>query len=163
LIAQGRYGAEVFHTLKSVLKDRHLSTAIGDQGGFAPKLDSAEAALESIAVAVEKTGYKLGEQIFIALDPAASEFHDRERNVYIFKKSDGSQRTVEELIDYYVDLCARFPIVSIEDGCPENDWNGWKKLTARLGDKIQLVGDDVFAANVEFLRKGIAEHVANSI
>ena len=158
-----RYGAEVFHTLKSVLKHRHLSTAVGDEGGFAPQLDSAEDALESIAFAVEKAGYKLGEQIFIGLDPAASEFYDRERNVYVFKKSDGSQRSVDELIDYYLDLCARFPIISIEDGCAENDWNGWRKLTARLGDKIQLVGDDVFVTNVEFLRKGIAEHVANSI
>jgi enolase len=158
-----RYGAEVFHSLKSVLKDRHLSTAIGDEGGFAPQLDSAEDALESIMTAIEKAGYKPGEQIFIALDPAASEFYDAESNVYIFEKSDGSKKTVEELIDCYVDLCARFPIISIEDGCAENDWDGWKKLTARLGDKIQLVGDDVFVTNVEFLRKGIAEHVANSI
>jgi len=158
-----RYGAEVFHALKSVLKDRHLSIAVGDEGGFAPRLDSAEDALESIAAAVGEAGYILGEQIFIALDPAASEFYDAERNVYVFKKSDGSKQTVEELIEYYVDLCARFPIISIEDGCAENDWNGWKKLTARLGDKIQLVGDDLFVTNVEFLRKGIAEHVANSI
>ena len=158
-----RYGAEVFHSLKSVLKDRHLSTAIGDEGGFAPQLDSAEDALESIMTAIEKAGYKPGEQIFIALDPAASEFYHAESNVYIFEKSDGSKKTVEELIDCYVDLCARFPIISIEDGCAENDWDGWKKLTARLGDKIQLVGDDVFVTNVEFLRKGIAEHVANSI
>jgi enolase len=158
-----RYGAEVFHCLKSVLKDRHLSTAIGDEGGFAPQLDSAEDALESIMTAIEKAGYKPGEQIFIALDPAASEFYDAEGNVYVFEKSDGSKKTVEELIDYYVDLCARFPIISIEDGCAENDWDGWKKLTARLGDKIQLVGDDVFVTNVEFLRKGIADHVANSI
>ena len=158
-----RYGAEVFHSLKSVLKDRHLSTAIGDEGGFAPQLDSAEDALESIMSAIEKAGYKPGEQIFIALDPAASEFYDAESNVYVFEKSDGSRETVEELIDYYVDICARFPIISIEDGCAENDWNGWKKLTGRLGDKIQLVGDDVFVTNVEFLRKGIAEHVANSI
>jgi len=158
-----RYGAEVFHSLKSVLKDRHLSTAIGDEGGFAPQLDSAEDALESIMSAIEKAGYKPGEQIFIALDPAASEFYDAENNVYVFEKSDGSKKTVEELIDYYVDLCARFPIISIEDGCAENDWDGWKKLTVRLGDKIQLIGDDVFVTNVEFLRKGIAEHVANSI
>ena len=158
-----RYGVEVFHALKSVLKDRHLSTAIGDEGGFAPQLDSAEDALESIMTAIEKAGYKPGEQIFIALDPAASEFYDAESNVYVFEKSDGSRETVEELIDYYVDICARFPIISIEDGCAENDWNGWKKLTGRLGDKIQLVGDDVFVTNVEFLRKGIAEHVANSI
>jgi enolase len=158
-----RYGAEVFHALKSVLKERHLSTAIGDEGGFAPKLNSAEDALESISTAIEKAGYKLGEQIFIALDPAASEFYDNKKNLYIFKKSNGSKKTAEELIDYYADLCARFPIISIEDGCAENDWDGWKKLTKKLGEKIQLVGDDLFVTNVEFLRKGIAEHVANSI
>ena len=158
-----RYGAEVFHALKSVLKDRHLSTAIGDEGGFAPQLDSAEDALEAISTGVKRAGYKLGEQIFIALDPAASEFYDCEGKVYIFKKSDGSRKTAGELIDYYADLCARFPIISIEDGCAENDWEGWKKLTARLGQRIQLVGDDLFVTNVEFLRKGIAEHVANSI
>jgi len=158
-----RYGAEVFHSLKSVLKERHLSTAIGDEGGFAPQLDSAEDALESISTAVKKAGYKLGEQIFIALDPAASEFYDRKENLYIFKKSDGSKKTAEELIDYYAGLCARFPIISIEDGCAENDWDGWKKLTKKLGEKIQLVGDDLFVTNVEFLRRGIAEHVANSI
>jgi len=158
-----RYGAEVFHALKSVLKERHLSTAIGDEGGFAPQLDSAEDALESISTAITKAGYKMGEQIFIALDPAASEFYDSQNHLYIFKKSDGSKKTAEELIDYYADLCARFPIISIEDGCAENDWDGWKKLTKRLGEKIQLVGDDLFVTNVEFLRKGIAEHVANSV
>ncbi|PYK42024.1 MAG: phosphopyruvate hydratase [Verrucomicrobia bacterium] len=158
-----RYGAEVFHSLKSVLRDRHLSTAVGDEGGFAPQLGSAEDALEAISAGVKKAGYKLGEQIFIALDPAASEFYDSENNVYVFKKSDGSRKTAGELIDYYADLCARFPIISIEDGCAENDWAGWKQLTAKLGDKIQLVGDDLFVTNVEFLRKGIAEHVANSI
>src|SRR6266446_6822949 len=158
-----RYGAEVFHTLKSVLKDRHLSTAIGDEGGFAPQLDSAEDALDLIMTAMEKAGYKPGQQIFIALDPAASEFYDAENHAYVFKKSDRSKKTVEELINYYVDLCARFPIVSIEDGCAENDWDGWKELTAKLGDEIQLVGDDIFVTNVAFLRKGIAEHVANSI
>jgi enolase len=158
-----RYGAEVFHALKKVLQDRHLSTNVGDEGGFAPQLKSAVDALESISMAVEKAGYTLGERIFIALDPASSEFFDREQNMYIFKKSDGSKRTAEELVQYYADLCARFPIISIEDGCAENDWDGWKKLTARLGDKIQLVGDDLFVTNVEFLRRGIAEHVANSI
>ena len=158
-----RYGVEVFHALKSVLKDRHLSTAVGDEGGFAPNLNSAEDALESISTAVEKAGYKLGEQIFVALDPAASEFYDSKNNVYVFKKSDGSKKTADELIDYYVRLCACFPIVSIEDGCAENDWAGWKKLTAKLGKKIQLVGDDLFVTNVKFLEKGIAEHVANSI
>jgi enolase len=158
-----RYGAEVFHALKGVLKDRQLSTAVGDEGGFAPQLKSAEDALESIAVGVEKAGYSLGEEIFIALDPASSEFFDRERNLYIFKKSDGSKKSAEELIEYYGDLCARFPIISIEDGCAEDDWDGWKKLTQRLGDKVQLVGDDLFVTNVKFLRKGIAERVANSI
>jgi enolase len=158
-----RYGAEVFHALKGVLKDRHLSTNVGDEGGFAPQLKSADDALESIATAVEKAGYKLGEQIFIALDPASSEFYDKEQNAYVFKKSDGSKKSADELVEYYVDLCARFPIISIEDGCAENDWDGWKKLTARLGNKVQLVGDDLFVTNVEFLRKGIAEHVANSI
>ena len=158
-----RYGAEVFHTLKSVLKDRGLSTAVGDEGGFAPHLSSAEDALESISTAVERAGYKLGEQIFIALDPAASEFYDSKNNVYVFKKSDGSRKTADELVEYYAGLCARFPIISIEDGCAENDWVGWKKLTAKLGKKIQLVGDDLFVTNVEFLRRGIAEHVANSI
>jgi enolase len=158
-----RYGAEVFHALKSVLKERHLSTAIGDEGGFAPQLGSAEDALESISTAVNKAGYKLGEQIFIALDPAASEFYDSRNNLYVFQKSDGSKRTAEELVNYYAELCARFPIISIEDGCAENDWDGWKKLTEELGDKIQLVGDDLFVTNVEFLRRGIAEQVANSI
>jgi enolase len=158
-----RYGAEVFHALKSVLKDRGLSTAVGDEGGFAPELSSAEDALESISTAVERAGYKLGEQIFIALDPAASEFYDSKNNVYIFKKSDGSKKTADELVEYYAKLCARFPIISIEDGCAENDWAGWKKLTAKLGEKIQLVGDDLFVTNVKFLQKGIAEHVANSI
>jgi len=158
-----RYGAETYHALKSVLKGRHLSTAIGDEGGFAPQLDSAEDALESIAAAVQKAGYKLGEEIFIALDPAASEFYDSEENLYVFKKSDGSKKTAQELIDYYDDLCARFPIISIEDGCAENDWDGWKKLTETLGDRIQLVGDDLFVTNVKFLQRGINEHVANSI
>jgi len=158
-----RYGAEVYHALKSVLKERRLSTAIGDEGGFAPQLDSAEDALESISAGVEKAGYKLGEQIFIALDPAASEFYDAEKRLYIFKKSGDPRKTAEELVDYYAELCARFPIISIEDGCAENDWDGWKKLMKKLGDRIQLVGDDLFVTNVEFLRRGIAEQVANSI
>src|SRR5213596_1954759 len=158
-----RYGAEVFHELKKVLRERGLSTAVGDEGGFAPALSSAEDALESIARAVERAGYKLDEQIFVALDAASSEFYDRAQDLYVFKKSDGSKRTAEELVEYYAQLCAKFPIISIEDGCAENDWAGWKKLTQRLGDKIQLVGDDLFVTNVEFLRKGIDEHVANSI
>ena len=158
-----RYGTEVFHALKSVLKDRGLSTAIGDEGGFAPKLSGADDALESIATAVEKAGYKLGEQIFIALDAASSEFYDRETGEYVFKKSDGSRRSAEELIAFYADLVKRFPIISIEDGCAENDWAGWKKLTDTLGDRVQLVGDDLFVTNVDFLQRGIDEGVANSI
>ena len=158
-----RYGAEVFHALKRVLKERSLSTNVGDEGGFAPQLKSADDALESIIKAIEKAGYKAGKDIFIALDVASSEFFDKKQNVYVFKKSDGSKKTAEELIEYYVDLCARFPIVSIEDGCAENDWDGWKKLTSKLGKKVQLVGDDLFVTNVEFLKKGIDQHVANSI
>ncbi len=158
-----RYGVEVFHALKSVLKERGLSTAIGDEGGFAPKLNSAEDALESIAAAVKKAGYSLGEQIFIALDAASSEFYDKEQNAYVFKKSDGSKRSADELIDLYESLARKFPIISIEDGCAENDWDGWKKLTDRLGKTIQLVGDDLFVTNVAFLRKGIDLGVANSI
>src|SRR3989440_3211965 len=158
-----RYGAGVFSALKNVLQDRHLSTAIGDESGVAPNLKSAEDALQTILGAIEKAGYKAGEQIFIALDPASSEFFDADKNAYVFKKSDGSQKSADELVDYYAALCGKFPIVSIEDGCAENDWDGWRKLTAKLGDKIQLVGDDLFVTNVEFLKKGIAEHVANSI
>src|ERR1043165_3748168 len=158
-----RYGTEVYHALKSVLKARHLSTAIGDEGGFAPQLDSAEDALESISAAVGKAGYKLGEQIFIALDPAASEFYDSEQNLYVFKKSDRSKKTAEELVDYYAKLCARFPIISIEDGCAEDDWDGWKKLTEKLGSKIQLVGDDLFVTQTARFERGITGGIANSI
>jgi len=158
-----RYGTEVYHALKSVLKGRHLSTAIGDEGGFAPQLDSAEDALESISAAVDKAGYKLGEQIFIALDPAASEFYDSEKNLYVFKKSGGAQKTAEELVNYYAELCARFPIISIEDGMAEDDWEGWKTLTTLIGNKCQLVGDDLFVTNVKRLSKGIKDGVANSI
>src|SRR5205814_9146924 len=136
-----RYGAEIFHALKRVLQDRHLSVAIGDEGGFAPQLKSAEDALETIAAAVKKAGYSLGEEIVIALDPASSEFYDANRHAYVFKKSDGSKKSAEELIEDYAELCVRFPIISIEDGCAENDWDGWKKLTARLCDKMQLVCD----------------------
>lgn len=158
-----RYGAEIFHSLKKVLHDRGLSTAVGDEGGFAPNFKSAEDALESIALAVEKAGYKLGDDIAIALDVASSEFYDAASGLYVFKKSDGSRKTAAELADYYLDLQKRFPIVSIEDGCAENDWDGWAELTRRLGDTTQLVGDDLFVTNVDFLRKGIERHVANSI
>ena len=158
-----RAGTEIFHSLKGVLKDRGLSTAIGDEGGFAPKLKGAEDALDSISLAVEKAGYKLGSQIAIALDVASSEFYDAAKKVYVFKKSDGSRRTGAELVAYYKKLCAKYPIISIEDGCAENDWATWKLLTEALGDKVQLVGDDLFVTNVDFLRKGIEKGVANSI
>jgi enolase len=158
-----RAGTEIFHALKGVLKDRGLSTAIGDEGGFAPKLDSAFDALETIAQAVKKAGYKLGKDIFIALDVASSEFYDKAKNQYVFKKSDGSRRNAAELVAYYQELQKKYPIVSIEDGCAENDWDGWKKLTDAMGANTQLVGDDLFVTNVEFLRKGIEKGVANSI
>jgi enolase len=158
-----RYGAEVFHALKSVLKERSLSTAVGDEGGFAPNLNSVEDTLDTIAEAVEKAGYKPGSDITFALDAASSEFYDKANDVYVFKKSDHSKKSVDELIALYQQLCAKHPIVSIEDGCAENDWAGWKKLTDALGQKVQLVGDDVFVTNVDFLKKGIESGVANSI
>ena len=158
-----RYGVEIFHALKSVLKSRGLSTAVGDEGGFAPSFNSAEDALDAMSKAVESAGYKLGEDIFFALDPAASEFYDPKQNAYVFKKSDGSKKSADELVAVYQALCGKYPIVSIEDGCSESDWDGWKKLTDALGSKVQLVGDDLFVTNVEFLRKGISKGIANSI
>ena len=158
-----RYGAEIFHSLKKVLHDRGLSTAVGDEGGFAPTLASADDALAVIAQAVDKAGYKLGHDIFIALDVASSEFYDKEKNAYVFKKSDGSVKSAAEIVDYYADLQKRYPIISIEDGCAENDWAGWKLLTDKLGKTTQLVGDDLFVTNVKFLQKGIDTGTANSI
>ena len=158
-----RQGAEIFHALKSVLHDRGLSTAVGDEGGFAPKLESADDALGVIGQAVEKAGYKFGEEIFIALDVASSEFFDKEKGKYVFHKSDNSEKTAEELVDYYIELQKKFPIISIEDGCDENDWDGWKILTKKLGKRTQLVGDDLFVTNSSFLQKGIDLGVANSI
>ena len=158
-----RMGCEIFHSLKKVLKDQGLSTAVGDEGGFAPNLASNEADLESLSVAVEKAGYKLGDEIVFALDVASSEFYDKEKEKYVFGKSDGSERDSDEMVSFYEDLVAKFPIRSIEDGCDENDWTGWKKLTDSIGDKVQLVGDDLFVTNVDFLKKGIDQGVANSI
>ncbi len=158
-----RYGAEVFHALKKILHDMGLSTAVGDEGGFAPTLKSADHALEVIAQAVDKAGYKLGEDIFIALDVASSEFFDKKKGKYVFKKSDKSERTAAELVAYYAELKKKYPIISIEDGCAENDWDGWSVITKELGATTQLVGDDLFVTNVEFLRKGIEQGVANSI
>ena len=158
-----RCGAEIFHSLKSVLKGRGLSTSVGDEGGFAPDFASAEDALDTIAKAVKKAGYKFGKDVFIALDCASSEFYDKTKKAYVFKKSDKSVRSASDLVAYYKQLCDKYPIISIEDGCDENDWAGWKTLTEVLGDKVQLVGDDLFVTNVDFLRKGIDQGVANSI
>ena len=158
-----RYGAEVFHALKDVLHDRGLSTAVGDEGGFAPALKSADDALECIAQAVKRAGYTLGTDIFIALDVASYDFYDPSRNLYVFKKSDGLGRTAEELTAYYQELQKKYPIISIEDGCAENDWLGWEQLTKAMGGNTQLVGDDLFVTNVEFLNQGISRHVANAV
>ena len=158
-----RAGCEIFHALKSVLKDRGLSTAVGDEGGFAPNFKSADDALATIVKAVEKAGYNLGEQIFIALDVAASEFYDAKQKQYVFKKSDGSKRNVDELISYYEALARKFPIISLEDGCAEDDWEGWKKLTDAMDAEMQLVADDLLVTNVKFLRKAIDLGIANSI
>jgi enolase len=154
---------EVFHALKAVLKKKGLSTLVGDEGGFAPKLESAEAAIEAILQAVKDAGYKAGKDIFLALDPAASEFYDAASDRYVFKKSTGRKLTGDEMVAFYVDLAAKYPIISIEDGCAENDWKTWKTLTGKLGGKLQLVGDDIFVTNVKFLRKGFELGVANSI
>src|ERR1700757_1229219 len=141
---------EIFHSLKGVLKQRGLSTAVGDEGGFAPKLDSVEDAIESILKAVKQAGYKAGKEIFLALDVASSEFYNG-NGTYTFKKSTGKTVSGEELVDFYVKLCGKYPIVSIEDGCAESGWKNWKALTEKLGDKLQLVGDDLFVTNVKFL------------
>ena len=154
---------ETFHALKSVLKKKGLSTAVGDEGGFAPKLDSAEAAIEVILQAIKDAGYKAGKEMFLALDVASSEFYDKERELYIFKKSTGRKLSGAELVAFYDKLTSQYPIISIEDGCAEGDWKSWKLLTEKLGDKTQLVGDDLFVTNVKFLRKGIEQGVANSI
>ena len=158
-----RYGAEVFHSLKKVLHDRGLSTAVGDEGGFAPVLKDADDALATICKAIEKAGYQVGVDIAIALDVAASEFFDKKKKKYVFKKSDKSVKSAEELVAYYAKLQKKYPIISIEDGCDENDWAGWKIITEKLGKTTQLVGDDLFVTNSKFLQKGIDLGVANSI
>ena len=158
-----RWGAEVFHTLKSVLKKKGYSTAVGDEGGFAPNLKSNEEALDVILEAIEKAGYKAGKQISLALDCAASEFYDAGSKKYVFKKSDGSKRSSAEMTEFWANWVAKYPILSIEDGMGENDWAGWKLITDKLGAKIQLVGDDLFVTNTEILARGIERGVANSI
>ena len=154
---------EIFHALKGVLKKRGLSTAVGDEGGFAPQLESTEDAVECILAAIKAAGYKAGKQIFLALDVASSEFYDSKKKRYIFKKSDGAKMTADQIVDFYAQLTKKYPIISIEDGCDENDWAGWKKLTDKIGDRVQLVGDDLFVTNTKFLQKGIDTNTANSI
>lgn len=158
-----RYGSEVFYALKKILRDRGLSTAVGDEGGFAPALKGAEDALSVICQAIEGAGYKVGSQIAIALDVASSEFFDRKTQKYVFEKSDKSVRSSDEIVAYYAQLREKYPILSLEDGCDQNDWAGWKVLTDRLGKSTQLVGDDLFVTNTAFLAKGIKLGVANSI
>jgi enolase len=158
-----RMAAEVFQTLKKVLSARKLSTGVGDEGGFAPDLASHEEALDLMLAAIEQAGYKPGEEVVITLDPAASEFFDKSTGEYVFKKGDGSRRNARAMTDYYRDLIARYPIVSIEDGLAEGDWDGWVHLTKELGGKLQLVGDDIFVTNVQYLTKGIQVGAANAI
>jgi enolase len=158
-----QWGAEVFHVLKTVLKKRGYNTAVGDEGGFAPSLKANVEAIELILEAMEQAGFSAGEDIAIALDPAASEFFDKEREKYIFKKSDKSVKSSQEMVRFWSDWVRQYPIVSIEDGLAEDDWEGWRTLTGELGGKIQLVGDDLFVTNTVRLSRGIEEEVANSI
>lgn len=158
-----RMGTEIFHTLKKVLHDKHLSTNVGDEGGFAPNIASNEEAIEVVLTAIEKAGFKPGEDVFIAMDAASSEFYDAASNSYIFKKSSGKTISSDEMVDYWATWASKYPIISIEDGMAEDDWNGWKKLTDKIGKNVQLVGDDLFVTNVTRLQEGITKGVANSI
>jgi len=157
-----RMGAEIFHSLSEELKSRGLNTSVGDEGGFAPNLSSNEEALATIVTAIEKAGYKPGEEVVLALDVAATEIYDKERKVYKLE-GEGRELNVEEMIDFYEELVEKYPVISIEDGLDEDDWEGWKALTERLGKKIQLVGDDLFVTNTERLKKGIDQGITNSI
>ncbi|MFN8394347.1 MAG: phosphopyruvate hydratase [Bacteroidia bacterium] len=158
-----RMGAEVFHHLKSVLKSKGMSTNVGDEGGFAPNLPSNEAAIQTVIQAIEKAGYRPGEDMFIALDAASTEFYDAETGRYVFKKSTGESRTSSEMVSFWKDWAQKYPIVSIEDGLAEDDWDGWKELTDAIGGQVQLVGDDLFVTNVTRLDRGIKQGIANSI
>jgi enolase len=158
-----RMGVEIFHHLKSVLKDAGYSTNVGDEGGFAPNIQSNEEAIEIVLRAIEKAGYKPGEEVYIAMDAATSEFYDEKTGLYTFKKSSGKSMSGEEMVDYWAEWCKKYPIISIEDGCAEDDWKSWKLMTEKLGSKIQLVGDDLFVTNVNRLQRGISEGIANSI
>ncbi len=157
-----RWCVEIYHTLKEVLKERGLTTAVGDEGGFAPNLQSNEEPLELLAEACKKAGYELGSQIRFAMDPASTEFYDAERGVYVLA-GEGRELTSAQMVDFYAELCEKYPIISIEDGMAENDWEGWKLLTDRLGEHVQLVGDDLFVTNTARLKEGIARGVANAI
>ncbi len=158
-----RMGTEVFHTLKKVLHDKGLSTNVGDEGGFAPNIKSNEEAIEIVIKAIEKAGFKPGVDIFIAMDAAVSEFYDAKTKTYTFHKSDGKKLKSEEMVEYWAKWVKKYPIISIEDGMAEDDWDGWKKLTNKVGEKVQLVGDDLFVTNVKRLQQGIDTNVANSI
>jgi len=158
-----RWGVEVFHNLKAVLKKNGYSTAVGDEGGFAPNLKSNEEALERVLEAITAAGYKPGEQVAIALDPASSEFFDKSTGKYVFKKSDKSARTSEQMVAFWDDWVRQYPIVSLEDGMSEEDWEGWKSLTCDVGKKLQLVGDDIFVTNPRIFARGISEGIGNSI
>jgi enolase len=158
-----RMGVEIFHKLKAVLKKRGYSTAVGDEGGFAPNLKSNEEALEVVLEAINGAGFKPGEQVAIALDPAASEFYDKASKKYVFKKSDKSQRTSAQMVEFWAGWCRQYPIVSLEDGMAEDDWGGWRMMTEKVGNKIQLVGDDLFVTNTQRLARGIAEKISNAI
>jgi enolase len=158
-----RMGVEIFHHLKSVLKAAGYSTNVGDEGGFAPDIQSNEEAIEIVLKAIEKAGYKPGYDVYIAMDAATSELYNPETGMYTFKKSDKRMLDSQGMVDYWAGWCAKYPIISIEDGCAEDDWKGWKALTTALGDKVQLVGDDLFVTNVNRLREGISQGVGNSI
>jgi len=156
-------GVEIFHQLKNVLKKKGYSTNVGDEGGFAPNIGSNEEAMETVLAAIDASGYKAGSDVYIAMDPAATEFYDEKAKVYHFHKSNGKKLKSEEMVDYWVNWCKKYPVISMEDAMAEDDWKGWDLLTQKLGDKIQLVGDDLFVTNVTRLQKGIDAHVANSI
>lgn len=158
-----RMGAQIFHELKAVLKSKGLSTNVGDEGGFAPDLKNNVEAIEVVLQAIEKAGFRPGEDVFIAMDPASSEFYDEEKGLYVFKKSTGDELTSEQMANYWTEWVNKYPIKSIEDGMQEDDWKGWKMMTDSVGDKIQIVGDDLFVTNVERLQKGIDEKIANAL
>lgn len=158
-----RWGVEIFHSLKAVLKKKGYSTNVGDEGGFAPNIQSNEEAIETVMTAIEKAGYKAGSQVAIAMDPAVSEMYSADKKVYHFHKSDGKKLSIEKMVDFWESWVKQYPIISLEDGMAEDDWKGWKLITERLGKKIQLVGDDLFVTNVKRLQKGIDEHIANAL